>query len=146
MSLNLQWAAGFFDGEGSVGIYASKSSRRFSLRCSINQARSSVVDDLFAELQLRYGGHLQYPKRYSEKHRQAVAWGLYGDAAVRFLQDIAPYTVIKTPQILAVVSWQMKFGNYRAPGQADEKFTEANRIMDMLAVHKGPKRKNRGKG
>jgi len=102
---NLKWLAGFFDGEGSVGIYPrnqnrTKTIRYYVLVVSLAQSgdRGKAVLDACKD---RWGGSV-----YAQKHGDDVPaskvmwkWNVSSDKALQFLNDIFPYTYIKQEQI-----------------------------------------------
>lgn len=97
----LAYIAGFFDGEGSIGVYkATRQGRdRFCLRTQLTQNSSLNSEYLFKRLTARYGGNasLQGKKRN---------WQLNGDKAMAFLQDIAPFLILKRSQAELAIAWQ----------------------------------------
>ena len=84
----LSYLAGFFDGEGYVGIITSKSCR--SLRASITQKDKTVLN-LF---QCLFGGSITPHCKNDNCYR----WYASSDTALRFLQDLLPYLMLKAGQ------------------------------------------------
>lgn len=88
----LGWTAGFFDGEGYVGIAKvnGTSHRSHQLRLSVSQ-----VDPRPLELLRRvFGGNIRAIKP-TPRRRRAYDWRLNGHAAADFLRLIEPYLVVK---------------------------------------------------
>lgn len=142
--ISIEYLAGFFDGEGSVGLYASSSSKRHSLRVCINQVESDVSRQIFLEILSRFGGGFSFPKRAKPHHRQAISWSVYGDDAVLFLRSIEPHLLLKKGEVQAVLAWQNKWGGDRAhpkdPERSKIRQEEAIQVMRALRAgrSKGP--------
>lgn len=95
------WAAGFFDGEGTVTIRAM---RTWSTAPSISV--NQVNKDPLHALQALYGGRIHVSKREQGNQRQVHGWELSGAANVRgALESMLPYLVVKYEQ--AVVGLQL---------------------------------------
>lgn len=106
MNLSPEYVAGFFDGEGCVNITVRGKFRQVSLRVMIVNTEPMIL----ALLHTRYGGQLPGPRQDLKKHwkpfRQLV---LTGYKAIRFLEDIAPFAILKKPQIdLALEFWRFQ--------------------------------------
>ena len=68
------WAAGFIDGEGSIGLYATGRGRNF-----IPCVRASGVDPApLYRLQERFGGKITRKGTRGPRERQAYDWNLHG--------------------------------------------------------------------
>jgi len=94
MSIDLAYAAGFFDGEGSIGIYRTNQTQ---IQIS-NTCRAALEE--FVKL---FGGHVgKVPAKHMEaknpKWRPAYYWRLYGRNASKALQEMLPYLKEKKPQ------------------------------------------------
>lgn len=137
------YIAGFFDGEGSIGLYASKKSRRYNLRVLVNQVISPGSELLFSDLQRQFGGSLFKLKTYSFRHRPAMAWSAYGNGAADFLEALRPHLRLKLPIAEAAIRWQREYPPNRAlknPARAEAKAQAAEAIMALMAPTKGPRR------
>ena len=123
--LFLAWAAGFFDGEGSVIVEMSKEKAclhgfRTSLHANVTQTSLPCLQ-LFLE---RFGGGITTTEnRTPSGRRWAVQyrWTVRNEAALQFLQTIEPYTVVKKEQVQAALKYPMyspdgrKYGNASNP-------------------------------
>jgi len=143
--LDVVYIAGFFDGEGSVGLYASSKARRYNLRACLTQVRSTESDQLFELILKLFGGKLYYSRQYKPQHRPAMMWSLYGDAAANFLKVLRPYLRLKRRDVDLVISWQKKFGSSKQHkkdpnGWAVLRRTEAEAIRIAFGRTKGPAR------
>lgn len=99
---DLAYLGGFFDGEGSIGVYESKSSGAFCLRVQISQRKTDLTEHLLNSLKERYGGSISSVN----KQRPGLLWQVSGDKAVRLLRDIRPYLYLKADEADLAVAWQ----------------------------------------
>jgi len=101
----LAYIAGFFDGEGSVGVYCGTKKRSQSyLRSQLKQNACAISDLIFEDLFKLYGGSLSKIKTSSGKTH--INWQVSGDKCVIFLKDILPYSRLKKEQIVLGIEWQ----------------------------------------
>lgn len=91
--ISLSYWAGFFDGEGSVGIYARTNG--FSFRCTISQKQKH--DAVLRDISRVYGGSVI-------PNGDMSCLQLSSLRAYEFLRDIRPYTRVKTDQIELFIS------------------------------------------
>jgi hypothetical protein len=89
----LPYFAGFFDGEGSIGIYRNGNSHRGrTLRVTITQNVGAEATQFLEESRQRWGGALTLMNRsYS---RPAWIWQVSASKGVRTLRDIRPSSVM----------------------------------------------------
>lgn len=85
----LAYLAGFFDGEGSVGIYTQKYS------VNITNCDPRVLQ----QFQKHWGGKIHTIKWYDLTRQDKYVWQLYGHNSRRFLEAILPYVISKKSQI-----------------------------------------------
>lgn len=104
--LSDEFVAGFFDGEGSIGIYPNScpESRSYYLRTQLTQNVGFYSRDLLEELLLRFGGSLNVMK--GARNSAAFNWQLNGDRAVAFLTRIEPHLRLKRDQARIAMAWQ----------------------------------------
>lgn len=101
----LEYIAGFFDGEGCIGIYYRKKTKdRFHLRTQLTQNKNKNIEILMNELIKRFGGNLSEQITLSGKIK--YNWQLNSDLAVKFLKDIYPYLILKKEQAIISINWQ----------------------------------------
>ena len=86
MGISIEYAAGFFDGEGSVSIQSPRKSS-YSWRLDIRVGQNDPAP--LYELQRHWGGSVS-PVR--ERHYQ---WCISSRKAAIFLRDIFPYLIVK---------------------------------------------------
>lgn len=85
--------AGFFDGEGYVGLY-SNSKTTEAIRVIVGQGKNDVLYDM----KNIWGGsvYARFDKRNNRPH---YAWEIRARKAEKFLQDIKPFIRIKKEQV-----------------------------------------------
>src|SRR5215472_5589059 len=103
MELSLPYLAGFFDGEGSIGIYTSGQSRGRTLRVQITQTITPQSTALLTAMRDRWGGSL-CP---FNKALRRPAWNWQASAArgYVFLCDVRPWLLLKADQADVVLAW-----------------------------------------
>lgn len=114
MELDPAYVAGFFDGDGSVGIYKN-TSLGYYLRTQITQNIDTASTALYEALQERWGGNVGEQRTYTG--RLKYNWQVNGDLAVAFLRDIVPHLIIRKLQAELGIKWQ----EGRAPLTRNEK-------------------------
>lgn len=97
------WAAGFFDGEGTVGLYA-KASRPSTFHLSVEITQKDSIP--LALLQRVYGGTITTRREGGVSH-----WKTQARKASAFLEDIEPYLIVKRKQVLVALDFQARRGN-----------------------------------
>lgn len=100
--INPAWLAGFFDGDGTVGIYRRKARNghpeEWFLRVSIGQKNREVLD----HIQDQHGGHLRHRGSTNSHGTYGEVWELIWThrKAGEILDLIAPYSLVKTLEIV----------------------------------------------
>lgn len=103
--ITLQYIAGFFDGEGSIGIYyRQKTKDGFHLRTQLTNNKNKDAQRLMSYLIDRFGGNLSEQVTLSGNIK--YNWQLNSDKAVYFLKKIAPYLIFKKDQAIIAINWQ----------------------------------------
>jgi hypothetical protein len=96
--VDVAWAAGFFDGEGTVRIHNR----------SLEAGLTNTFLPSLIWFRKRFGGSLSAYTRKSDKHRPAFRWKVYGKSAHAFLTTIIPYLKEKKPQAQIAVAWSSR--------------------------------------
>ena len=100
--LSEQYIAGFFDGEGSVGIYHANKTVPFP-RTQVTQNAGGQFEAVVNELIGRYGGNASV--QISASGRPKFNWQLSNKKAAKFLESISEHLVLKHEQALIAVGW-----------------------------------------
>jgi len=102
VGLTLSWLAGFLDGEGCVRLssFKNKKTERLSF-CPWVSITNTDLPTLKA-IQAEYGGNLYLGKEGGKHYKGSknsfvLVW--QGKRAIEFLKLIAPYVILKKPQI-----------------------------------------------
>ncbi len=107
----LVWAAGFFDGEGTVLVQVAKSkSCRRGVRTMLSAAASQTSLPCLNMLKERFGGCISVTNRNGERnprHSVAYIWSVRNKDAMAFLHAIYPYTVVKKEQIAVALTYPL---------------------------------------
>lgn len=113
------WAAGFFDGEGCVGVYVLPPSPVRKLHRVTLVVNAANTDRRPLELLKRFGGtHFVSWKSGRPGQRIVYRWQIQGQQAYLFLLAVLPYLVVKKEQAeLAIKFWELPWRTKRQ-GQA----------------------------
>jgi hypothetical protein len=87
----LAYAAGLFDGEGSISLVRQKNNRSHSPQVAV----ASNDYEVLAWFQTRFGGSIVTKQPRKSTHSVSYDWRLTDRRALLFLQLIRPYLVIE---------------------------------------------------
>jgi hypothetical protein len=100
--MNREYIAGFFDGEGWITISRDKAYTKYRrkypkyyLRVGIQHTNRFILEQI-AKI---YGGSIHNDAPREGRH-QMFQWALKSGKAVRFLEDLKDFLIIKKPQAL----------------------------------------------
>jgi len=100
--INIGYLAGFFDGEGYIGIDKGKKGS-YTLRVAITNSNFRMLQ-VYEKI---YGGKIRlYKKKLKESYKTKYQWGIDINEALKFLRTIHPYTSVKRAQIELAISFQ----------------------------------------
>ena len=140
--IDLAWAAGFFDGEGSVGIYPRTQYhhgkkyvgwRVCARLCGCNR----VSVERFAEIV--GNGVVRLERRKTKKLREVWGWRAYNAEVMTALERLLPYLVVKKEQVLLGIEFRSTVGNF---GSAGIPADVMKRQTEMAALIKAMKYKD----
>jgi hypothetical protein len=100
--LELAWAAGLFEGEGTISINKAHTNHLSTLRCMVGNTDIEVVQ-FFLQ---RWGGHWHEIKASGNK-RTAWKWSVAATKAAKFIGDIAPY--LRTERVKVKATLGLEF-------------------------------------
>ena len=118
--MNRAYLAGFFDGDGCVGIYKykSKSARRgfkFQLIVSISQKNRFILD----EIQKIYGGGIS-----KNNISNVYSWRSVGRSSKLFLEDIVKFLILKRQETKFAIQFInifcTKYGHHKLTNSESE--------------------------
>ena len=97
--MNIQYAAGFVDGEGCIGFAKTRTS--IFPRVLVTNTNLEILN----EFKEKWGGDIKPLSLRKENWKQGYYWRISWAKAVNFLSDIEPYLKIKNRQAHAVFAW-----------------------------------------
>jgi len=121
----LAWAAGLFEGEGTIRINkATGRNRGGVLHCSVVNTDRSVVEFF----QDRWPGYCK-AVRPVPGHKQAWVWTVAARKAERFIRDLLPY--LFTERMWTKAQWGL---TYQDTKQVGRRRLRAEEVDDYLAL------------
>jgi hypothetical protein len=125
--------AGFFDGEGYVGI-ARNSKKQFVLECSVTNTDYRPLAAM-AEI---YGGKIILLPRRKPQHKQAWRWSCQSKVAECFLRKIYTHTIVKRERIEIALEFRKLFKglNILPRGNARPTFKNTSKTIRVLEARK----------
>jgi len=104
IKITKRYIAGFFDGEGSIGIYNRKDRYNGAcLRTQLTQNKTRESFLILSFLKNKYGGNLSEQKTLSNGIK--YNWQLNPKGVEKFLKDIQPYLILKNTQAQLALYW-----------------------------------------
>ena len=96
MEVDIRYLAGFFDGEGSVGLYYDKTEKRWRANIEITQNYSRWAFMLFDAWAKEFAGRVYITKR------NVLVLMIRGEGIKKFIRAMDGITRIKTRQLIAL--------------------------------------------
>jgi hypothetical protein len=100
------YAAGFFDGEGSINI--KNPARKTGYRLVVAAAQTAI--EPLEWLKERWGGSVRIRRKRSRR-RPAWEWSATSSLALRFLEHVYPLLIVKKDQAAIAIDFQSRKGN-----------------------------------
>ena len=107
------YIAGIVDGEGSIGLWRHHKNETHTPNVTI--ANNSLP--LLQWIQSKAGGHIVSKKKRQAHHGDSYAWSVRQDRAIKFLNEIKAYLILKKPQAELIT------GEYKAVTHRAGKYT-----------------------
>jgi hypothetical protein len=127
--MNKSWLAGFFDGEGSIGLYQhGNKNGHLNLRISISQCDKDVITKIY---NCYPNGYMTERRRTPKNWRPCYHFSLNGLNCEKFLRDIYKDSIVKKQQIKIALEYIDFYKSKIKPGR---KFSRLNSIEDRLIV------------
>jgi hypothetical protein len=102
--ISVEYLAGFFDGEGCIGIYRRKG-RYLSYRFIV-QVTSSNKDAVGKFVEFFHIGHVKKQIRRYRQHAICWKWEVVSNQALLVLEHLEPYLVIKKAEATLAIDFQ----------------------------------------
>lgn len=91
----LIWAAGFFEGDGSVQITKNKKFLKYNLQINITNTQIEPLNII----QNIYGGRVRIHGKETDEHKESYRWVATQKIAEKFLDDISPFILYRHKQV-----------------------------------------------
>ncbi len=126
--LDYAWAAGFFDGEGSISLIHRSDRGSASLRIQITQVDPGVLE-WFQEL---WGGKIYvHNKTRASNARLNFQWIAQHQVAAKFLDDVVLYLRLKQERAQTALRWHKLVAGKRGP-QSIEWTIKKRQIVEVM--------------
>ena len=120
--MELNYFAGFFDGEGCIMISSRKKGRPYhTLDVAVTLTRRSVLEDF----QVAFGGRVYSATREKTYYKPKWQWIIGGDNAMKFLEQIKPFLRLKRQEAELGIEFQKAKESYHS-----SLFREARRAIE----------------
>jgi hypothetical protein len=123
------WAAGFFDGEGWVGVTNGVGTQP-RLLARVDQVDARPLHRLYGH----WGGRINNLRRAEGNRRQIWIWAISGEDCLSFLQDIRPFSIVKRDQIDAVFASGWITGNPPRPIGDEQRTLRLNLRQRLVEI------------
>jgi LAGLIDADG endonuclease len=137
-----QYLAGFFDGEGCIGLRTNRSTvdhQTYSLVVCLPQLKSKNSTELFDGLKNSFGGRL-YLRTWAKRRRPCYQYVINGAEAIKLLQELRPYLVFKAAQADVAIRWFQSRSVWR-PKNGRQRFQWSAKDAKVALKLKSMKRK-----
>lgn len=126
----LAWAAGFFDGEGCIYVAKSKNDKlrhgiRYEIRITVSQVDVIPLKVLIS----LFGGSLH---KRSKGTKHIYNWYLNGASALKVLEKLLPYLVLKNKEAKIALRFKKLLGYGPGHRIADNIFKQKEVIYRQL--------------
>lgn len=119
--INLSWAAGFFDGEGSIYLSANKSPNLLVSAVQIDPIPLYKFKNMF-------GGVISEEK--TPKGKKCFRWYAQGPLAIKFLEVVYPYLTVKKKEARIAKGFKLLISG------KGNKLTDQNRVSRNIMRQK----------
>jgi LAGLIDADG-like domain len=120
------YIAGIIDGEGTVTLTRKRPNETPSPNVSVANASLPLL--IWAKKKI--GGHISTKRKYKSHHRQTYVWCITHNKALRFLNEIKAFLIIKRPQAELILK------DYKTLTMRTGKYTPAMLKAKMELVSK----------
>jgi hypothetical protein len=102
----LAYFAGFFDGEGCVGIYIKKRKQWKHPHHRLDVYITNTHPGPLRKLMSLFGGEIHVHVKQQPHHKTAWRWNLQSRKAEEFLQQILPFLIVKKDEALLALEFR----------------------------------------
>lgn len=107
MAISKEYIAGFFDGEGNISISPHRVSEEHKgpylvLIINITQVDRTPLEHIAA----LYGGNIRIHRPANTNWSVVHRWNITARSALKFLEDIVPYLIVKREEALIAIEFQ----------------------------------------
>jgi len=127
--IEIGYFAGFYDGEGYVGVSKSKRDS-YTLKVAI----SNTNFDMIKLYETKFGGKIRLIKKEEEHYKVKYHWDITNNKALSFLKYIKPFTIVKRQQIDLAIEfqeWHNQIKIIKTPEQKKKAEWYYNTLKDM---------------
>lgn len=135
--LEIAWAAGFFDGEGSISIRRGKLSaspygrRNYGIYIRVAQVDRSPLDQL---TRIFGTGSVSQSRKYTETRAPYHDWCAAGSSAGMIIARMLPYLTVKRERALLALELQQRIAGSRK-GRAKTGYRLSDEEMQIRHVY-----------
>ena len=124
--ISVEYAAGFFDGEGCINFSSDRYGKPF-IRILVVNTDVSVLE-LFKD---RWQGNITANKRHKDNWKQSYTWRLSHAKAYDFIREIQPFLVVKKRQSQFALDFSQLTPS-KGNRWTEESLQEATKLIDAL--------------
>ena len=121
----LAYVAGLIDGEGCIGIQSSNKGSQYYVEITIGMAEKAKA--LLLQIKEHFGGTVTHHRRQTKRWANAWKWRIGGDAALSFLEMIAPYLTLKYHQGQVALMMKNLYAEMKMNPNGTKKWTDVLR-------------------
>jgi hypothetical protein len=122
------WAAGFFDGEGTLALRKTHRCATYFLLVRVSNLDRKVLE----ELRTLWGGRIYKRPGTGSNRRPYYEWSLSPTDAVTFLKDIQPF--VRTEKNIKRINLAIRFQDGKVQGRIPSNLLQA-KIAEETKLH-----------
>ncbi len=121
------YIAGIIDGEGSIGLWRHRKNETATPNVSV--ANNSL--ELLQWIKFRVGGTIISKKKRKTHHNYSYAWSVRQDRAIRLLNEIKEFLIIKKKQAELITS-EYKSVTHRAGKYIPQMLEKKQKLVEKM--------------
>lgn len=137
MNLSNEYVAGFFDADGSIGVYARRGRGGQNYQVNVAIANSGKHGEIICQhLKDKYGGTVTFRKSKKEDTQRPIFWWRLtgGNVIEKFILDILEFSIIKKDQLGLSLQYIRKwrtFPRYKTDEQKEYAYEVTETLKKM---------------